>query len=273
MSLVVVVKGAEGIVLAADSRVTLNTQQPGGGLLNVNFDNATKFLTFSHSNHKWVAAVTHGDAVIGSRTPHSLISELEPRLGNRRLKVSEYAEEMRKFFYECWLAQYGSGGQASGMWFVVGGYDRNEPYSAVYEFNVPNSSDVTPHYLGNIFGLRWGGQSEIATRIILGHDPALIQILKDKTNLEASQINEIEKVLGSLQYNIPYSVLPLQDCIDLATFLIRATMTVQGLAGVLRGVGGMIEVASITREGGLFWVQKKKLHGESHFAAVPDSAR
>ena len=39
MSLVVVVKGAESIVLAADSRVTLNTQQPGGGLLKcVHFD-------------------------------------------------------------------------------------------------------------------------------------------------------------------------------------------------------------------------------------------
>ena len=35
-------------------------------------------------------------------------------------------------------------------------------------------------------------------------------------------------------YTIPYSVLPLQDCVDLATFLIRTTMTAQSLAKITR---------------------------------------
>ena len=262
MSLVVVVKGTDGVVLAADSRITLNTTLPGRGPLNVNFDNATKFLTFDSPHHRWVAAVTYGDSVIGNRTVHSFVPELESTLKNQRKRVLEYAEHIRKFFYERWQTEYGPNVQANGVWFTVGGYDKNEPYGAVYEFNVPNSPDVTPQYLGNNFGMRWGGQFEMASRIILGHDPALIQILRDKAGLEESQIKEIEKNLGSLEYNIPYNVLPLQDCIDLATFLIRATMTVQDFAGVYRGVGGMIEVASIMRDSGLVWVQKKQLRGE-----------
>ena len=262
MSLVVAVKGPEGVVLAADSRITLNVAQPGGDSLIVNLDNATKFLTFSNPDHKWMAAVTYGASVIGNRTAHSFVPELEPRLKNQRLKVSEYAEEIRKFFCERWQAEYGPGGQAGGMWFTVGGYDENEAYGSVYQFNIPNSPDVIPRHLGNNFGIRWGGQFEMSSRIILGHDPALIRILKDRADLEESQISEIEKSLGALEYPIPYNVLPLQDCIDLATFLIRATMTIQDFASVRRGVGGMIEVASITRQHGLVWVQRKELLGE-----------
>ena len=262
MSLVVAVKGTEGVVLAADSRITLNIPQPGGGLLNATFDNATKFLTFANPHHKWVAAGTYGDSVIGNRTARSFMPELELRLKNQRKKVSEYAEEMRQFFHERWQAEYGSDRKTNGMWFIVGGYDKNEPYGAVYDFNVPNSPKAIPSYVGNSFGMRWGGQYEMSSRIILGHDPALIQIIKDSTNLDEPQINEIQKNLASLEYKIPYSVLPLQDCIDLATFLIRATMTVQDFASVFRGVGGTIGVASITREDGLVWVQKKQLHGE-----------
>jgi len=42
MSLGVVIKGPEGAVLAADSRVTLEARHGDGMTLLVNFDNATK---------------------------------------------------------------------------------------------------------------------------------------------------------------------------------------------------------------------------------------
>ena len=263
MSLVVAVKGTEGVVLAADSRLTLNIPQPGQGLLNVTFDNATKFLAFNNPHHKWVAAGTYGDSVIGNRTIPSFVPELELSLRDQRKRISEYAEQISDFFRECWEAEYGPDRKTGGMWFIVGGYDNNEPYGAVYDFNVPNSPEPVARYVGNNFGMRWGGQYEMSSRIILGHDPSLIRIIKDSTNLDESQVSEIRKNLASLEYKIPYSVLPLQDCIDLATFLIRATMTVQDFASVSRGVGGTIEVASITREHGLVWVQKKQLHGET----------
>ena len=49
MSLGIVVEGPEGIVLAAESRVTLTAQTPTGPLY-VNFDNATKVLAFHNSS-------------------------------------------------------------------------------------------------------------------------------------------------------------------------------------------------------------------------------
>jgi len=51
----------------------------------------------------------------------------------------------------------------------------------------------------------------------------------------------------------------LQDCVNLATFLIRSTMAAQNLAVGVRGVGGPIDVATITREDGVSWLQRKEL--------------
>ena len=51
MSLVVAVKGTEGLVLASDSRVTLTSQ---AGLPST-FDNATKLLSLGQP-HNWVGS-------------------------------------------------------------------------------------------------------------------------------------------------------------------------------------------------------------------------
>ena len=102
MSLGVVVKGPEGVVLAADTRITLNAHNPNiPSSLIVNFDNATKLLTFAEP-HDWVGSVTYREATIGGRTAHSFIPELEPTLGKTRLTVKDYAERLSQFFHARW---------------------------------------------------------------------------------------------------------------------------------------------------------------------------
>ena len=64
MSLGVVVKGPEGIVLAADSRITISASGPVFPQpIQINFDNATKLLSFGNI-HTHVVAITYGEAVI-----------------------------------------------------------------------------------------------------------------------------------------------------------------------------------------------------------------
>ncbi len=78
------------------------------------------------------------------------------------------------------------------------------------------------------------------------------------------QVTEVfQNIRGDLEYRVPYEALPLQDCVDLAAFLIRTTITAQKFAIVDRGVGGSIEIAAITRTEGMRWIQKNELHGEA----------
>ena len=148
--------------------------------------------------------------------------------------------------------------------FIVGGYDEDKPYGAVFLFNIPQTPNPAPRN-ADTFGMTWGGQLEIASRIIQGYDPNVLSLLRERFNLSDSDIEELKNALKPrFEYTIPYEVLPLQDCVDLATFLIRTTITAQNLAVGVRGVGGAIEVAAITRTEGLKWVQKKEIHGEDH---------
>ena len=265
MSLGVVVKGPEGVVLAADTRITLNATNPNQPpSLLVNFDNATKLLSFGEP-HKWIGAVTYGAATIGARTAHSFIPELEPTLGDERLTVLQYAEIISEFFVDRW----NDAGKVSGeplkgsMNFIVGGFDEGAPYGEVFLFNVPRSPKPDVRNEGN-FGMTWGGQLELASRLIHGYDPQILQLIQTGLGVPRDKAEEFirQSLAPQLEFKIPYDVLPLQDCVDLAAFLIRTTITAQNLAITVRGVGGSIEVAAITRTEGLNWIQKKDLHGE-----------
>jgi len=267
MSLGVVIKGTEGLVIAADSRVTLEAKRPGQNPIQINFDNATKLLTFQEP-HKYVAAVTYGLAVIGKRTAHSFMPEFEQdnfKNTEERIKIKEYAKKLSDFFLLQWEKSSmpkSSDFKGPGMTFIVGGYDPEAAYGSVYIFDIPNNPDPKQRNMDN-FGMTWGGQLQIATRIIHGWDPIFMSIIKKELNLDDKKISELEKKLKSeLAFPIPYDVLPLQDCVDLAIFLLKSTVQAQQLAIGIRGVGGPIEVAIIRRTDGVEFIQKKKIRGE-----------
>ena len=272
MSLGVVIKGPEGIVLAADSRVTLEAQKKGTQLMiPINYDNATKLLSFSERHdsgerHNFVGCVTYGAAVIGQRTAHSFIPEFQQRVlaeSESRLTVEKYATLLSGFFKERWneTVQNYSG---PDMTFVVGGYDPDAAYGQVFLFSIPSQPEPkTRHPTEKDFGMTWGGQLEVASRLIRGFDPNVPDILKKTIGLNEEQVKQVyDNLKKNLEFPIPYNILPLQDCVDLAIFLIRTTMTAQRLGIGVRGVGGPIDVAVITRTRGLQYIQQKIITGE-----------
>jgi hypothetical protein len=112
MSLGIVFKGTEGIVLAADSRVTLmatlpHLQNPAPNqqiIVPATFDNATKLLRVRGQD--FIGTVTFGTGAIGlaqPRTASSYIPEFESELpGDRRLSVEEFAKGLSDFFLKQW---------------------------------------------------------------------------------------------------------------------------------------------------------------------------
>lgn len=263
MSLGVVVKGPEGVVLASDSRVTLQAQRAGAPIpISVNFDNATKLLSLQ-SPHDHVGAVTYGAAVIGQRTAQSFIPELDVELEEeQRLDVADYAERLQIFFTAQWADAMPEDYDGPSMTFLVAGYDRTGPYGRVFQFEIPGEADPFEQNAGDTnFGMTWGGQIQIGSRLIHGFDPVLPGILQQELNLTDEQVQQVLNVLRqNLEFVIPFQVLPLQDCVDLATYMVRATMVAQDLGIGVRGVGGEIEVAVVTRTDGLSYLNKKSLN-------------
>jgi len=274
MSLGIAFKGPEGIVLAADSRVTLTNQlqvpnQPDL-LLSSTYDNATKLLRVE--GQKYVGAVTYGVGAIGQtepRTAHSYIPEFEQELKDvGRLSVKDFADKLSKFFLDKWDEQKMPNTPGQDMVFFVGGYDEGAPYGKVFEIYIPSRPIPNErHNASGEFGLIWGGQGDYANRLIHGFDGKLPNLTKDFLSLDDKKRDELSKhLLNQLQVPVPFAFLPLQDCVDLAIFLIRTTIIMQHWVIGIRGVGGAIDVAIITQAKGFEEVQRKQIRGEEKWS-------
>jgi hypothetical protein len=148
------------------------------------------------------------------------------------------------------------------MVFLVGGFDEGDAYGRVFEVEVPNSP-APAEKSANDLGITFGGQAEIAGRLLSGYDPQLENLVKANVRLNPAQKADLrQKVLQRLAMPIPYQFLPLQDCVDLAIFLIKTTAALQGWAAGARGVGGAVDVATVTRTDGFRAIQEKEIVGE-----------
>lgn len=272
MSLGIIIKAPEGLVLAAESRVTLGVEvgtPAGKQQMHVNFDNANKLLTFNEPYNKY-GVVTYGLAALGGvRTAQSLIPEFETFLHdqNEALTVFKFAEKLSNFFQSQWKALMPatfSVQAGQGMFFNVAGFDDNEPYGIVYQFEIPTKPvpvEQNPKIGGqHQFAITAGGQNEIMARLVLGYDPRLPQILLQKGLVTADQINKVlMPALEPLKLQVPIQLMPLQDCVNFAVLLIKTTIEAQSLSIGIRGCGGAIDVAIITKNNPLQFIQKKNI--------------
>jgi hypothetical protein len=276
MSLGMVFKGPEGIVLAADSRVTISLSMlPGGAavpmLIPATYDNATKLLKVN--GHDYVAAITYGIGAIGQnnpRTAHSFLPEFEEELTQQkigRLTINDFAQKLGDFFQRQWRSSMPATGVHGDMVFLVSGYNDTEPYGRVYQVGIPRNPIPTELNQG-MFGLSYGGQVEITARILNGFDDVTMNSLITHLNLASPGVQSIFSTIRQQQsLKIPYQFLPLQDCVDLTILLINTTAQLMRFTTDVRGVGGPIDVATITRTEGFRYVQSKQIHGERNVAS------
>jgi len=269
MSLGIVIKAPEGIVLAAESRVTLtSTLSTPFGLQTIfnNFDNASKVFSFNHPNN-FVGVVTYGQAVLGNfRTVQSYMPELESTLKqkyDKRLTVLEIANEIKEFFLIQWQNNMPQNSNSQSITFNVAGFDDDEPYGKVFTFDIPKSPNPIEKNCKSAnnltqFGITWGGQREIVDRMIYGFDSRLNLIL-DEAGIDSKKLEEIKKKLLLLTLQTPIQFMPLQDCVNLAQLFIRTTIETQKLTLGLRGCGGEIDISTITKNEGFKFVQEKHL--------------
>mgnify|MGYP001038282511 CR=1 FL=1 len=270
MSLGIVIKGPEGLVLAAESRITLTAEdRETGEKIAVSYDNAQKVLNFSPP-HNHVGAVTYGVGGIGQRAAYSYITEFESSLQTGRVTVEWFAGRLSDFYMQQWKSAMPPDYKGPPMTFVVAGYNENEPYGRVYLIEIPRAPKPIER-APNEFGITWGGQRDIVDRLLAGYDDRALTALKDALALNDDQVNISRKALRKFGMTLPIQFLPLQDCVDLAIFFIRTTIEAQRMTVGVRGVGGPIDIATITRDYGFQWVQRKKLRGEVPTTFLPST--
>jgi hypothetical protein len=194
------------------------------------------------------------------------LPEFEASLPEDRLSVQDFAQRLGDFFMQQWqqaAMPMPPAWVADPMVFVIGGFDVGAAYGRVFWLTVPYAPAPVEQNPGDgQFGVTWGGQRELVDRLAQGYDERVLDVIQQQLGFDAAMRNQIVQALRPLQIQLRLEAMPLQDCVDLAIFFIRTTIEGQRLTVGLRGVGGPIDVAAITRREGLQFIQRKRVIGE-----------
>jgi hypothetical protein len=275
MSVVIVVKVSEGLVLAADSAASLyvQTRQPDGsvaeGILQT-FKNAKKLLQIGSDLP--IGVLTWGQAFIGLRTIESLVREWEYNSGwqskdtfraehddGEQFSVEACARGLLKHLRSAHEEEYGDLPQEHrpGLGIIVAGYSERGFFPEIWRFVIPNDEDIVnqrPDIDGRPnFGASWLGITDPIVRLHFGRDDKAMQIISERFNIP---VDELHEALLPLQYQIPFAQMPLQDAIEYANYMLNVVI------GRFRFVvgpelcGGQIDIAAVTQRE-FNWISRK----------------
>lgn len=277
MTIALLIKVNDGIVLASDSATTLLMAGPDGNdAVGNTYNNANKVFNL----HKGVpvGAMTWGLGNIGPASIATLAKDLRRRFQGQdghhphwaidpeNYAMSDLAASAATFLnegrYEDVAAEaVAAGRQPPGLGFLVAGYssETDQPTAHVIQFtgqNTPVAEEVLPDDSG---GASWWGQPEAISRLLTGMSMGAPEALANLgLGLDFSQAQQVVAgMVAQLNPQMVPAAMPIQDAIDLAEFLVHATIQYVRFSPGPPTVGGPIEIATITKHEGFKWVRRK----------------
>lgn len=238
MSFIITLNVHEGIVMASDSRLTLNTQK------QVNQQTVQQIsVSMSDSNYKTfltnnkIGISTFGAAEIQGIPIAGYIESFVNTECEDENTVEVVAQKI--------LDHFRTYTPVPATQFHVAGYQVENAQKVQHIWNVNVANNNKNRVNINDPGAAWGGEGDILARII-------------QPTAQIDQQNNITKVLP--HFGIPFKFFTLQDAIDFAIFAVRSTIDAIRFQPRPKTVGGPIDVLVIKPEEA-FWVQRKKLKG------------
>lgn len=241
MSFIITLYIREGIVMASDSRLTLNAEQkkPNGQrtLLAAGMSDSN-YKTFLAQNR--IGISTFGQAAINGAPIGGFIDTFIREHLSDTPTVTEFANELNEHFRTF--------NPIPDAGFHIAGYEKTEnrlkqmvyqvaPFHNTVQVKNPDKPDGEPSQ-----GASWSGEGDILARLL---QPVFT---KDK-NGNYTQLPH---------YQIPWQFFTLQDAIDFAVYAIRTTIDSVRFLPRAKTVGGPIDVLVIKPSESI-WISRKEL--------------
>lgn len=265
MTLAIAVVSADGVVLAADSRTSFYIGPSAPGRVLSDFTHKV----FEVGN---LGVATYGWAFLLKRNIAGHMAEFSQGVGESANDPEAFVDALATFFGDRIDNHITQGldsdpGPIDQLGFLVGAFSNG--IGTTYEIALP-SRTVTELHTTMSPGAAWRGQTDVIGRLVKGLDGDLLGRDAVAADL-GSEFTALVPVFEGLEYVIPFQAMNLQDAIDFAVLAIRTTIDVQRLTfgtmahaadGSWPGVGGPIEIATLTASEGFTWVAKAEPQGE-----------
>lgn len=273
MTVCVAVAVHDCIVFAADSASSLVSTNPATGesqIINV-YDHGDK--VFNLVKGLPICAMTCGMGNLGNASIATLAKELRRRLSTPELgewyvnpesyTIEEIAVKARQFFFEERFAGLNPPPPAPHSFeFWIGGYGSDfDRQHEIWELAIVNGvCDPPSEALPEDYGWLAGGQPNAVTRLLLGHDQSLRQVLIDNGMTDASADAVMSVIQSNSHAPVVFPNMPTRDAIDLADFLVETTKRFVRFLPGADTVGGETDVAVVTKYEGFKWIRRKHFY-------------
>lgn len=275
MTVALLIKVDDGLVLASDSASTLMTFQPDGQAVVQNvYNNANKIFNLHKSLP--IGAMTWGLGNIGHASIATISKDLREHfhdsgdswaLTGEDYDLQEVAQRARSFIYEdryrplVETPSIEAGQVSADLGYLVAGYSSTSDQPVAYAMNMGQSGTTNMiEILPGDTGASWWGQQEAIARLLNGVSLYTPQALVN-LGVGASEARSITAdITNQVSSHVVTPAMPIQDAIDLAEFLVHATIQYVRFTPGSPTVGGPVEVATITRHEGFKWVKRKHFY-------------
>ena len=263
MSICVLVKVGEGLVLATDSAssvigspITADGDQGPQGIIKI-FFTGSKLLQLGELP---VGIMTWGAGGFGNRTIASIVEEFESedyvrKLERKNLDIEELARKLWDFLFAASETHFPGvpvdGRPKSGI--VIGGYTKDHFFPDEYSMQVPTMKPYKPRPSEDgkpNFGANWYGMTDAIVRFHHGRDDRIFSILQN-SGVDADTIATLnEEFQRELQYTVLFPAMPLGDAVEYARFLIELSIARFRFVAGAEVCGGAVHIATISRKSG-----------------------
>jgi hypothetical protein len=272
MTVVVTVKINDGIVLACDSASTFFNEN--GTPVKI-YNNANK--AFNLVKGLPIGTLACGVGGIGAASISTITKDLRRRLAGEdplhpNWKLPEdytiefVANRVREFFYdELYKTEYGEEPpKGFSLAYKVCGYSAGAALPELWDVRITEDKCPPPLLLRakEVCGSNWDGELDALCRLVLGVGLKFRDLLLEEGIPEDQVDGAVEKVRERLGAPIVLAAMPIQDAIELATFMVQTTIGFMRFNFGAETVGGPIEVAVITKHEGFKWVDRKLFFSE-----------
>ncbi|MGO9488142.1 MAG: hypothetical protein ACLQBB_03830 [Solirubrobacteraceae bacterium] len=261
MTIVVGVAAPDGLILAADSRTTV---QLAGPRTRIQSDNAQKVFLLCER----YGVACYGQAFLQEKTISGAIKEFEATI-DPKLTLAEFIVALGSFFQERALESFKKrrrrAWKPSDDWelgLLVAGFD-DANVGHLFEIRVPGADGTAQMFAPEVrttnVGFAYRGMIDVAERLLAGFDVGALA----ETHAEPTGV--MRDALAGLEYKT-IEPITMQDAIDWAMLLIRTTIDVQRLTDGIRanddggipGCGGPVRVLALDQDS-YEWVSRPAL--------------
>ena len=280
VTIAIVLRVNDGLAIAADSASTMVWFPTDGAkpeVANV-YNHANKIANLYKGLP--IAIMGWGAGNIGDASTSTLYKDLRRRLSGAdpafqqwAIRPDDYtikavAHRVREFMFDdLFQSAYGSVTRKPSTGVFVMGYSPGEMLPEVYEISVDESGQVAgpaSPLPGKVTGMLGRGQAEAFLRLIMGFGAGVPQALVQLGIVPESQIDQVMlQIQMRTQAPLWSSAMPIQDAIDLVHFVADTAAKFTRFNPGWPSVGGLIEVATVTKHEGFRWISRKHFYERS----------